>query len=136
MDGEAGVFGGFELNTYKLFLMNSHELMHEKNRNLNEIAQIHNLISQQASKHSVNELYGRLNFLTDRNLEIDNELNLLDYTNHKKSGNQMEKAYSISSAGGGVAIRPSDELSDPEEPKRRDHNKPSTGHKITIPSTL
>jgi len=96
------------------------ELSKEKSANILEISNIQNQIVSQAAKYAVNELYGRLNYLTERNIEIGNQLNLLGQTKGGTSGNQLEKAISISS-GGGVAIRPSNVLlanpdNDPKKP--------------------
>lgn len=94
--------------------MTTEQLKKERNDHLAEIAMIQGQINSQISKGSVNELYGRINFLTERVKEIDNQLCMSGDTKEANSNSQIEKAISLS--GTAVLFRNNENIPEDSNP--------------------
>ncbi len=86
--------------------MTHEQLNSERRKNLQEIETIQKQISAQVTKNPVNAMYERINYLTERNREIEVLLMQLGDTKITGTDVQMDIATSIAAGGGGVPTRP------------------------------
>ena len=114
--------------------INIDQLKAERIKNLERIGRIEAQIEVALSqKQPVNELYGRINHLSQKNTEIEMQLSVLTPAGEGGNDDQMEKAKAIACAGGGIIIRPSLELIHPGQDEQ-DERKPIIRRTVSIES--